>query len=379
MSLRKTILGSIALLCLATYIIACRASFSPDGSRILVPYIESAPYGTAVALVDRATAKTRCVFVNAEVAVERKKTDLAPLAVQWTPDGTRAVAFYLKTGGEDRICVAVVAIDTPGETRLFELTHADSKDKVLAALAVPPAIAGNYAFIGGVTVLRLDLRTGELRAAALEDTEGVYCAASESQVFYWRKKNDGAYEWGRLDPTSLAFNAIVKIPEEAAHGVLGMFAAPSADGTRLAVVSEKGDRVSIFKGATFERKIEKPDGAEKWLFGNAVWSRDSKALFAAVTRGGADEKGSYAVIELPADGGATRELLALPGKVPESDESAMFLFQIGLSPDGKTLAVPATYIEVGDADRALYLIDVASPGRDVKKIPLPGATSPRGA
>ncbi len=378
MSLRKTILGSIALLCLTAYIIACRASFSPDGSRILVPYIASAPHGTAVALVDRATAKARCVFVNAEVGVKDRKRDLAPLVVQWTPDGTRAAVFYFMTEGDDRACAAVLSVDGPGETRLFRFGHDESDNDLFGALAVPPAIVGEQAFLGGGCVLRLDLRTGELRAGGREDIEDVFCAAAGGGVFYWCKTRDGAYEWGRLDPASLGFTAVVKIPKDAAGGGLGVFAAPNADGSRLAVVSENAEAVHIFKGATLERIIEKPAGAEKWRFGNAVWSRDSQALFAAVARSGAPGKDAYAVIETPAAGGAARDLLVIPGNVSTSEDTVKLFLQVALSPDGTTLAVPMTYLDVGDADRALYLIDVASAGRDVKKIPIPGSASPEG-
>ncbi len=376
MSLRTTVLGSIALLCVAAYIIACRASFSPDGSRILVPFINSAPYGTAVALADLGTGKVRTVFTTAQAAVKDKTPDLGPLVVRWTPDGTRAVVFYPETEGEEHIRVADVPIDKAGEVRLFALPKAGSKGDALSVLAVQPPVVGDYALLSGEALLRLDLRTGELREAAPADVEGVVCAQFGGQAFYWCKKRAGGFEWGRVDPATLAFTPIVTIPQDIG-GNLGMFAAPTQDGTHLAFVAEKGEAIVIFKGATFERKIEPPSGEGKWRFCNSVWSYDGKALYAAALRSGADGKGSCAVLEYPAEGGAMRELLALPGKVSEDDKGEMLLFQVELSPDGKTLAVPLTYIEVGDADRGLYLIDVASPGRTVKKIPIPGATASR--
>lgn len=377
MRTRSTILGSIALLSLAVYIVACRVSFSPDGKRLLVPYVESSPRGTAVALVDRATGASRCIFATARVQSDGPAPDLTALTAQWTPDGSRAVIFYPDAEGTDHIGIASVPIDGPGETRLFACSSEDTEDSI-AMLAVPPPIVGNHAFISGARVLRLDLRTGEIRKGGPAGAEGVIVSSEGSRLVYWAHNVSGMYEWGTLDPATLATTPLMKIPAEAA-GKLGMFAAASPDGTRLAAVIEDADKVLVFKDGALERTFERLAGEKTCHIGNVLWSHDGKALYAAVMRDEDQDigSGSYAVLELPAGGGAPRELLVLKGDVrAKSDEAMKLVFQVGLSPDGKTLAVTGTLLDVEEKDRALFLIDLASPGRDVRKVPIPGAASP---
>ena len=78
--------------------------------------------------------------------------------------------------------------------------------------------------------------------------------------------------------------------------------------------------------------------------------------------------------------GPARETLLVPACQLNDEHSDGFLFQVGLSHDGKTAAVASTYVasaskQFKPEDCALFLVDLSDPNRKVTKVPIPDASA----
>src|SRR5512139_264406 len=62
----STVLALVAIALLAAYIVACRASFSPDGKKILFMHARGADTERGVAVFDIQTGETRAIPVDPE-------------------------------------------------------------------------------------------------------------------------------------------------------------------------------------------------------------------------------------------------------------------------------------------------------------------------
>jgi Tol biopolymer transport system component len=80
---RDRLLTGIGLLAFLLYVLACRPSFSPDGTKILVPIHDPAHTNTAVWVYDRGQQTWTKVYESAG-------TYILPY-VNWTGDGQQAV------------------------------------------------------------------------------------------------------------------------------------------------------------------------------------------------------------------------------------------------------------------------------------------------
>jgi hypothetical protein len=80
-------------------------------------------------------------------------------------------------------------------------------------------------------------------------------------------------------------------------------------------------------------------------------------------------------MEIPFSEAPPREL-TLINDAPGQDEALAYYFQAAISHDGKTAAIPSTYLacteeEFKPADCALFLVDLSDAKWKVTKVPIP--------
>jgi hypothetical protein len=364
----------LALLLLAaglwlTAVIACRASFSPDGSRVLFPFIDQARKQSAIGLYDLKNGKTELVF---SVSSAGKEGGFL-LAPQWTSDGQRAIVTSLD--GSKRLSVHVLPLETRTPSRLFVL---DQEKDQTAALLNPPALAGGrYLFLGGTSVNRLDLETGEV---LVSDLKGEIALLGQDEVVYYLRDVEGAgkaREVGKLEHEgaweNLRLAPLATFADEG--GELGKFLAVDREGARFALTAEKEGLtgVSIASLREPQRRIVFGSRAEAGMLGNLLWAPDGRRIFVAYAREAPEKKIQFGACEVPLEGGEVRRIplfsMAIGGA-----ERELYLFQIALSPDGKTLAASSALLDpdkLEPADRALWLIDLGGAERKISRVPLP--------
>lgn len=91
MNCRHHTLALIALAALTIYVLACRPSFSPDGSKVLFPCIDPETKSASVVLYDRTTKKSEHVFALPGAGGSK---DAPVLSAQWMPDGKQAIVIW---------------------------------------------------------------------------------------------------------------------------------------------------------------------------------------------------------------------------------------------------------------------------------------------
>ena len=157
----------------------------------------------------------------------------------------------------------------------------------------------------------------------------------------------------------------------------------------MALAGEKEGRQTLYlyRNWKLEKTLELKPPAEKRKLGNVEWSPDGKTLY-VTTICGREHEGPMTLgfLEIPLAGGAPREVSVLrvsqqagkekePGEVDSNAWQLARLFnQIALSPDGKTIAV--SWPADANATGGLYLVDLESPERKVKRIPFPVPAKP---
>jgi DNA-binding beta-propeller fold protein YncE len=361
---RDAAMGLIGIAALIVYAIACRASFSPDGKKVLFPSVDAESKTAKVLLHDLESGKTSTIFTVGPEGVH----DEAFISAQWRADGKRAILAWLNTEGSDRLTVLDMPIAGGGPSKRYTL---EGSEMLEGLITEPPLIRDRFLLLGGKDIRRLDLETGEVRK---RDAGEIYLFARGDDVYFVGK--DGKI--GKIDPDTLEPTALIEVDEKES-GEPG-FLAIDREG-RIACTCKKGDDSSIlvFKGKTIEKRIPLGKEVEAGMPGNIRWSPDGKTLYAAYGRMGKDGKDGkevrLGILEIPLAGSSrTIEIVTGHTASEEKGPEPVFYFQFDLSPDGKKLAVPATSLSgVNDPDRGLYLVDLASPDRKVTKISIPAA------
>ncbi|MBI4605756.1 MAG: hypothetical protein HY721_27635 [Planctomycetes bacterium] len=390
-TLRELSFPGAALLAWAACAIACRASFSPDGKKVLFPYM--VPLGgdgkedkaeLGVALHDRATGKTTSVRV-----FEAGQESFA--SPQWTSDGKRIVLVWLEKRGQDHLEVAVLPASGGAAPRGYVLPRSAEG---LSLLNPPPLLEDRHLYLGGDAIHRLDLETGDVKTLKVEDD--AYLAARGGKVYAFQelKGTEKGYELATLEEPrgEMRLERAVLLPKDEV-GEVAPFLGLSADGARVALAATKGERqeVLVIEGKEVKRRVA-ADPKEFGLLGNVEWAPDGKTLYAASAQplspavpGGQPSAFDLGLCEVPLGGGAPRVTKLVTFRKPQGkkgDDAPLALTQVSLSPDGKTAAFLGTYLDPGSAvedDRCLYLVDLADPGRKVTRVRPPAASSGKSA
>ena len=165
----KVMLGIVGLLAWMAYILACRASWSTDSSKVLFPYYNPEADEAGVALYDRNTGETRSIFVRSR----RSGDTLTP--VQWEGDGARAILQVKKEQ------ILLLPVEPTKPARYFTLPYQGDLS------VIPfPEVTGNLYF-GGKGVFRLDLETGEGKGRKLKEGMEIVLVGGNGGVLYARE------------------------------------------------------------------------------------------------------------------------------------------------------------------------------------------------
>jgi len=362
-------------------VLACRAAWSPDGTKVLFPFATGADRG-GLALYDLKTGAVR------EVLPRTHEGDPFPFSAQWFSDGRRALVV---TMADKKQTVLVLDVVTGKVEKRIALGKLEGGEMQLAWR--PPLVAGRTLFFGGKELVRVDLVSGAITRQKAEGEPmlfagggGVYYA-SESRRVVRKGKGKGketekAVEFGRLDPKTLKREPWFTVRSDELSDPIF----PTALGggqVAIAARTEKALEIRVYaKGAKTPAKVVGLGAKKRVTLGNLQAAPDGKTLYAAYLRKADSPKGprtdpSCGVVEVPLGGGAVRwmELLRLKkkGKLVEA------MFQISLSPDGQTLAALTALLDEDDIrpeDRGLLLVDLKDPARKVKKIRAPAAAPP---
>ena len=401
-------LALVALASLAIYVLACRSSFSPDGSKILVTAAGGAYEQGHLLMYDRKAAKwTPLLSVG-----KSHGGDSVPIPTAlWSADGKEVIATWALD--QHKAMVSVLPVGGTGPTRFLEvIAGGEESEDVPIITIVPPVLRDHYLLFGGESLTVLDLKSGAVDRQELpgNDTtnsakKAIWLVDQGKEVGYLMGSGE-TVEAGRLDLADLAHLRPVprfqlNVPKKDGNP----FLAVSESGTRLALTSGDDDNQSllIYRQSQLERSF--PFGAatnQGIVLGNLVWSPDGKTLYAAGFKSlqpgplaNALHAGYQAlravgfnpteprpldfqmfVCEIPLDGRPIRET-PLFRMASAHNEGFRVCYQIALSPDGKTIAAADGFAENHRESRrpnlALYLLDLSGSRRSVSRIPIPRA------
>ena len=357
------VLSMIGLGALMAYVVACRPSWSPDGSKLLLACWSQQRNQSVITLFDKATGKTSVVFE-------------APAGCmawcQWDRKGQNAIVAFVKDlGGPQKLEVHLIPVDSQKPGRKYEI------EAVECTPGIPlPEVNGNL-LVGGNPLVRLNLETGEVQRRPVEDREEVILVGEGDRIYYCSKIGEEDYEVGTVDPEKLSLEPLAGLPGKEVGEVFPLIAV-AKDGSAIAVNSRKEGQsfLLLIRGKELQKPVALQFPQETHELGNLQWSPDQKTVYAALGAKQADEKRArLGVGEISVASGVVRVIPVLEavGQGNGMDVDAWILdFQIALSPDGKTIAAACTYLKESpdQGDRALYLVDLTSPDRKVKRIPL---------
>ena len=360
---------------LMAYIIACRAAWSPDGSKVLFSYFSPETKEAGVALYDMTTKQVRSVFVIAPVG----DAEDALLTAQWERNGKRAIIRWPVTKqSPDHLKLLLLPIGSDKQTRLITLQIEDDG----GTLALPaPEVDGNL-FIGGKDIVRINLEKTEGERRKLEKGGEILFAGHKDSVYYARER-DSVWDIGSLDTETVALTPFFQVQSEAV-GELFPFMAFDPKAPRFAMAAEKGEECTLVlcNRTGIQKSVKVLFPAEKYRLGNLQWSVDGTTMYAALARADREKKTiTLALGEIALDTGNTRvvPITTVPGDKLDGPWRAFF--QVSLSPDGKTIAAAPTFFGDKPADlkeRALYLVDMSDPARPITKVPAPAGSAGKG-
>jgi hypothetical protein len=375
-----TLLGIAGLL---VYVLACRPSFSPDGTKVVFPVVDNKARRTSIVLYDikRKTLETMAVFASTKNTGEDKDEVLA-YSVQWLPPGQHVLVNGISL-------IMTLAVGSQSPARILTL------DEKLDAgsLILPPPMIGNHQFliskikeqerdakgemlqVEKPALMRINLQTWETKFLPIRLECSLF--SNGTQLFYSGQIHDGdqkAYEIGRLDMETGTQTALLQLKEKE-YGELDGFVSLNRAGDRFAIGSLYQDeiRIVLIRGNSVEKMIPVTAKGSPVKIGNMEWSADEKSLYAAYTRE-VDKDGNiqFGVLEVPLNGGSTHEMPLFTGKLSDDD---LLYFPIALSPDGRRIAASSLSFgsdeEIQPQDRALYLVDLSSSKWKVVKVAVP--------
>jgi dipeptidyl aminopeptidase/acylaminoacyl peptidase len=378
------VLAVVGIAGLMAYLLACRPAWSPDGSKILFPYVVDSSSTSAIAMYDRNTGKTSTLYTTAPSKNPGKKS---VLSAQWTRSGKEVVATSM--GFEEpsqELQIILVSLDSPKPPRTTVLREMHFVPG--APLGFPiPEVDGNL-YIGCNLLVRMNLETGELQRKSLGDNGGkhIFLLSHGDKIYYClanERSSPKEPEIGSVDTENLSLKPWFHLPPgQIDEEVAFPFGSVSADGATIAFHGKKDGKFLIFRvaGEKLLNGIPLDLSPDKYDLGNLQWAPDGKTIYAALLTKNDAGPWDLGIAEITVETGAVRTLPLMKIKKSDAMELTLLFFQIAISPDGKTLAVAPTPLRenlVDPQDAALYLLDLADPNRKVTKIPVPSPVKKR--
>ena len=361
MNARNALLTAVGWIALLLYILACRPSWSPDGSKLLVPYYDPKTEEAGVALFDTTTGATKTVFVRPNSSSEEHA-----ITSQWHNDGEHSIVWFEEHG------LLVLPNDVSAPLRVYDLPA-----KVEWTPFPIPQIGENLYFSGDA-VVKVDLVSGRFTSQKTDREFLLY--AARNKIFYFADTEDGG-ELGEVDQEELMFEAFLRLDDVdlALRGIdeLMGYVAFEPNGQRLALTGsfENGTRIILCNQAGIEKVLTPSLAAERFILGNIEWSPNRDVLYAAAfTPTDVDNVTQFSVAEIDITTASAR-LIPL-GRILEElpDDDDVWGVQIALSPDGTRIASSLTLFDedsLSEADRAVLFVELEDPERPVSKFPLP--------
>jgi hypothetical protein len=372
--IRDTLLSILGMTALLVYVIACRPSVSPDGTRVVFPIIDQEAHTASVAVYD-----LKRNAVEKILDIPGAKDEFMAYSAQWLPDGRQVLINGVSS-------IMILPAGSPNPTRFIPLEHALEP----FSLMTPPPVVGSYQFFSGRTsgnsgkgntsedeknsFLRVNLDTGE--TLSVPHRGECYLSGAGTLVYYVAETDEGedrSYEIGRLDTDKLVQIPMLHLKEKES-GEITPFLAWSKDGSRLALTGKLAEapRLLLFRNSAFEKTIAVGSAESGITLGNAEWAPNGDILYVSYARkSGSAGDCRYGVLEVPVSGGGIREVPLFGGKGTDDELS---YFQIVLSPDARQILATSVCMKdeaIKSEDRALYLIDLTNPGRIVTRFPVP--------
>jgi hypothetical protein len=381
----QVVLGAIGVLALFIYVLACRPSWSPDGSKILFRTADST--GLGVALLDVKTGAARMLF---EVPISDDSNAKEMIAaVQWARDGQRAIAVLIDNVKVTRLLLLPVGSKQPARLVFMEELHAQFE-----YVTMPLPERNGQLFIPGNKLARVDLETGLVRSWATDSVEAVSLAEQDGSIVYAMesRREPKGWEFGEVDPESLTLRPFLRLEqadlaariEAAGLGFKGLslpHLAPEPHGTRLALKAEtsQGDVIVVLDRGGFRQVARTRPEPAGCTIGNLQWAPGGRLLYAVdlMHATGSDTLVQYSLGEVPLDGGPARLDPIVRFQYASGPNWDDFNYQIALSPDGRRIATMGSPESREDGAPYLYLIDLRSPQRRTIRIPMPGLAGSR--
>jgi hypothetical protein len=411
-------LGAVGVVAWTLYLLGCGwTAWSPDGTKVLA--LRQGVDEVSAFAVDVRTGSTKLVASLSPRGEFR--------AAQWDRSGKRVllVGGVMKRGSS----VLVVPVGASAPTREVLLDYGETREP--ARFPPPYPQIGAELFIAGAKLQRLNLETGAIvsRPAFGRDAGAVlfqrgerigYVAFLENEVAVGEvdradlslRKAYGV-PWTALEPEGVSSTSALE-PEGVASIALEPEAAsstearpvaearPTSEARPFAAVASSGDLVAftmsgkarpdriVVLGRSGVERILTPSLPAGHMVGNLQWSRDGRALYAAVL-GPTGEKGvvQYSAALLPlGDVAASPRLiritrLRVAAQASERDVAELwpYALQLSLSPDGRALAASTGFTFPEEREGAVVpLLDpIGGPAvhilnlenGTVRRIPLP--------
>jgi Tol biopolymer transport system component len=382
--IRDALLTLLGITALVVYVLACRPSVSPDGTRVVFPIIDQKAKAAFVVLYDLKKKNVETIL-----APLGAKDEFLAYSAQWLPDGRQVLINGISS-------ILILPFGSPKPMGFIPLEYVLDP----YSLAIPPPVVGKCQFLVGqnsedsdkgkgdnsddkkYSFIRVNLDTGEALSAPSRGE--CILSGSGGQVYYVTETRDGdekGTEVGRLDLDKLIQIPMLRLKQKES-GEINPFLALSRDGSRIALTGKLHDapRILLFRGSTLERTIAVGSQESGITIGNAEWAPNGDRLYVAYTKKtGTEDNCRYGVLEIPVNGGGIREMPLFSGT--EADDRMLY-FQIALSPDARQILTTSVCLEdkaIKSQDRALYLIDLKSPGRKVTRLAVPFPSAPEPA
>lgn len=310
---------------LLAYILACAPAFSPDGSRVLFTSFSKKPDAVSIVLYNLRSHQLQTVF-SQPGGVDKDMSGL--MLGRWSSDGKRIIVIWQD---EKRLSALALPVDGEGASQFYKLPEqgTDQDGPIAVCMYFPPPVVGEYLFLPGRQLCRLNLQTGS--AVLGTSTNGFVLRGQGTNVFYMTRagQETNMVEIGRLAPDSLTLTPIERIVTSSKNE--GGFWDVAPDGVQVAIAVENPPTIQIHRGGALLKSIPVNVGTNAVELGPLTWAADSKALFACYQVGGA---GGSGVLEISTQSDFQR---VMPLCSKEGKEE--IICAPALSPDGKTLAV----------------------------------------